>query len=70
MNLLNEYLDTLGEIGSMKRIEVISNLNLGERSHAAKLVIEKRSRRIELMEKGLTFEHACLIVNSENSIEK
>lgn len=45
------------------RIEVISKLDLGERSEAAKRVLEKRYRRLELISKGFSFLESCLIVN-------
>jgi len=61
---IETYLDSLGEKGCIERIEAISRLNLGERSEAAQRVCEKRSIRQEWMDKGLTFEQACLIVNN------
>lgn len=65
MSALERYLDTIGERGSMQRLEVIASMNLGQRSESAKLVMEKRNRRIELMQLGHSYETAVLIVNIE-----
>lgn len=65
MRTLEEFLDSLGEKGSMERLSVIATSNLGERSKAANLVIQKRFRRKELMDMGLSFENAKLIVDRE-----
>lgn len=62
---INEYLDSIGAKSSAERLAAIAGLNLGERSEAAARVIRKRQRRRELMNKGLTFEEACMIVNEE-----
>lgn len=67
MRNLEEFLDSLGEKGSMERLSVIATANLGERSNAANLVIQKRFRRKELMDMGLSFENAKLIVDREYS---
>ena len=61
---IETYLDSLGEKGCIERMETISRLELGERSEAAQRVSEKRSIRKEWMDKGLTFEQACLMVNN------
>lgn len=50
MKNLNQYLDSIGEKGSRKRLEAISQLNLGNRSEAAHRVLQKRDRRSELMD--------------------
>ncbi len=60
-----EYFDTIGPMGCSKRLEVIANFNLGLRSDAARLVLEKRNRRKELMGMGFSFEDSILIVNNE-----
>lgn len=39
---------------------------MNEIQKARERVKQNRSRRKELMEKGLTYEQACLIVNEEN----
>ena len=63
---IEDYLDSIGEKGSTKRLEIITSMDLGERSEAARRACEKRYRRKELMDKGLSFENAVLIVNREN----
>lgn len=63
MDDINKYLDNIGPQGSMKRLETISFMNLGERSEAARRVIDKRYWRKELMDEGLSFEQSCLIIN-------
>jgi hypothetical protein len=65
MNNIEQYLDTIGEKGSSKRLEIIAILNLHARSEAARRVLNKRNRRKELMDKGLSFEESVLIVNNE-----
>ena len=47
MENLNEYLNSIGEPGSRKRLEAIASMNLGERSEAAKRVLIKRDNRIK-----------------------
>jgi hypothetical protein len=68
MKDLDKYLDSIGEKGSIERLEAISQLDLGARSESARKSLENRNRRKELMDKGLTFEHSVLIVNKENEI--
>ena len=60
---LDNYINTTGKLGSSERLQTIANLDLGERSEAAKRVLERRNYRKDLMDKGLSFEHAVLIVN-------
>lgn len=62
---VEKYLDSIGAKSSAERLAAIAGLNLGERSEAAARVLKKRQRRRELMNKGLTFEEACMIVNEE-----
>ena len=62
---IKEYLDSIGESGSTERLGVIANMNLGERSEAARRVCEKRAHRQELMSKGFTIEQANIIINNE-----
>lgn len=66
MENIEKYLDSIGEKSSTERLGVIASMNLGNRSEAARRVCEKRYRRKELMDKGLSFEDAVLIVNREN----
>ncbi len=66
MENLEKYLDSIGEKSSTERLRVIASMNLGKRSEAAMRVCEKRYRRKELMDKGLSFENTVLIVNREN----
>jgi hypothetical protein len=66
MENIEKYLDSIGEKSSTERLEVIASMNLGNRSEAARRVCEKRYRRKELMDKGLSIEYAVLIVNREN----
>jgi len=65
MESLEKYFDSIGEKGSIERLEAISTSNLGLRSDAARRVCEKRYRRQELMQTGLSYENAVLIVNRE-----
>ena len=52
------------------RLDVIASMNLGRRSEAAQRASQNRNRRKELMESGMTFETACLVVNQENERER
>lgn len=63
MKDLEKYLDTIGEKGYLKRLEVIASMDLGKRSEAAKRAVNKRYAIKELMQKGLSFEDSLLIVN-------
>ena len=65
MKNIEKYLDSVGPLGSIQRLQTIADLNLGKRSFAAQRTIEKRNRRKELIELGFSFEIACLIVNKE-----
>lgn len=47
------------------RLDVIASMNLGRRSEAAQRASQNRNRRKELMESGMSFEIACLVVNNE-----
>jgi hypothetical protein len=60
---INNYINSIGSMGSPERLQAIANLDLGERSESAKRVLEKRCFRKDLIDKGLTFENVCLIVN-------
>ena len=53
-------------ITGYSRLDVIASMNLGKRSQAAQRASQNRTRRKELMEAGMNFEAACLIVNKEN----
>ena len=48
------------------RLDAIASMNLGERSKAAARASANRERRQELMDYGMGFETACLVVNKEN----
>jgi len=52
------------------RLDVIASMNLGKRSEAAQRASQNRTRRKELMELGMSFETACLVVNTENEQER
>lgn len=67
MENIEKYLDSIGEKGSIQRLEVIASMDLGKRSDAARRVCEKRYRRKELMGMGLSYENAVVIVNMEYS---
>ena len=60
---VDKYIDSTGVIGSNERLQTIANLDLGKRSEAAKRVLERRNYRKNLMDGGISFEHAVLIVN-------
>lgn len=62
---IKQILNDVGKPGSIERLEKIANLNLGERSEAARRVLYKRERRQELMNVGMSFEITCLVVNRE-----
>jgi hypothetical protein len=62
---VEKYLDSIGAKSSAERLAAIASLNLGDRSEAAARVLRKRQRRRELMDKGLSFTEACMIVNEE-----
>lgn len=65
MQYVESDFDKFGEKGTEARIEAISRAGLGQQSEAAQIVLEKRYRRKELMEMGLSYEHSVLIVNKE-----
>lgn len=65
MNDIDEYFNSIGEKGNTERLHAIARSNLGERSDAAYLALEKRNRRKEWMDKGLSFEDARLLVDRE-----
>lgn len=46
-------------------LEAIAILNLGQRSEAAKRVIEKRAKRVKYLKCGIPFTVACQVVNIE-----
>lgn len=52
------------------RLDVIASMNLGRRSEAAQRASQNRTRRKELMDSGMSFETACLVVNTENERER
>ena len=52
------------------RLDVIASMNLGRRSESAQRALQNRTRRKELMNAGMTFETACLVVKTENERER
>jgi len=58
--------DLMNELGC-SRLEAIASLHMGERSEAAKRALANRARRLELMDSGMSREHAELIVRYENA---
>lgn len=52
------------------RLDIIASMNLGIRSEAAQRASQNRTRRKELMDSGMSFETACLVVNTENERER
>jgi len=59
---IQEKINTTG----YSRLDVIASMNLGRRSEAAQRASQNRNRRKELMESGMSFETACLVVNAGN----
>lgn len=49
---IEKIIEESGPIGSTKRLETIARLDLGERSEAAKRVIKKRARTLQLVSMG------------------
>lgn len=69
MDIEKEIAKRILETG-YSRLDVIASMNLGRRSEAAKRASQNRTRRKELMDAGMTFETACLVVNQENERER
>lgn len=69
MDIEKEIAKRILETG-YSRLDVIASMNLGRRSEAAKIASQNRTRRKELMDAGMTFETACLVVNQENERER
>ena len=65
MNIEEQISKRILETG-YSRLDVIASMNLGRRSEAAQRASQNRTRRKELMNAGMTFETACLVVNQEN----
>ena len=63
---IKEQLDLIGPPGSNARLQAIANMNLGERSEAAKRVLAKRSERLFYINNGMSIECAKLIVDKTN----
>lgn len=63
MNYTKEDLDKIGPMGSEQRLRFIAQNGPEECSEAARRCLDKRARRLELIEKGLTPEEARLIVD-------
>lgn len=45
---IDNYINSTGKTGSTERLQTIASLNLGQSSEAAKRVLEKRKRRIQV----------------------
>ena len=69
MDIEKEIAKRILETG-YSRLDVIASMNLGRRSEAAERASQNRTRRKELMNAGMTFETACLVVNQENERER
>lgn len=65
MKEVEKYLDSIGPKGSDERLQAIASMALGERSEAAKRVIDKRHRRLELINNGIDVETVKIIVAHE-----
>ncbi len=65
MNIEKQIIKRMEDYGYI-RLDAIASMNLGERSKAAKRASANRARRRELMECGMDFATACLVVNKEN----
>jgi len=48
---IKEKLDKVGPPGNSRRLKVISEMDLGSRSEAAKRVLEKRRKKIKQLKK-------------------
>ncbi len=66
MNIEKQIIKRMEDYG-YTRLDAIASMNLGERSMAAERASANRERRKELMEYGMEFETACLVVNKENA---
>lgn len=69
MDIEKQIQEKIGATG-YSRLDVIASMNLGRRSEAAQRASQNRNRRKELMESGMSFEIACLVVNTENERER
>jgi ectoine hydroxylase-related dioxygenase (phytanoyl-CoA dioxygenase family) len=65
MNIEKQIIKRMEDYG-YTRLDAIASMNLGERSEAAKRASANRARRRKLMEYGMDFATACLVVNKEN----
>ena len=68
MKQLEEYLDSIGKKGDIKRLEAIASMDLGLRSEAASRACENRYRRKELMNRGFSHSESIIIFNYENRL--
>ena len=68
MDIEKQIQEKIGATG-YSRLDVIASMNLGRISEAAQRASQNRNRRKELMESGMSFETACLVVNTENERE-
>ena len=65
MNIEKQIIKRMEDYG-YTRLDAIASMNLGERSKAAKRASANRARRRKLVEYGMDFATACLVVNKEN----
>ena len=65
MNIEKQIIKRMEDYG-YTRLDAIASMNLGERSEAAKIASANRARRRKLVEYGMDFATACLVVNKEN----
>ena len=61
MNIEKQIIKRMEDYG-YTRLDAIASMNLGERSEAAKRASANRARRRELVEYGMDFATACLVV--------
>ena len=69
MNIEKQIIKRMEDYG-YTRLDAIASMNLGERSEAAKRASANRARRRELLEYGMDFATACLVVNKELQMMK
>jgi hypothetical protein len=62
---IDNLIEKSGKAGSIERLKTIAELNLGQRSISAKRCVEKRLRRMELMQMGFPKSTVIVIVNQE-----
>lgn len=68
--LMEDYLNTIGKRGDTERLKAISYMNLGTRSEAARRVLDRRFKRLELMSKGFSHKESVIVVNNHKQQNK